>query len=251
MIKSVRTIPFFVVLTSSLCSLHASSVMLAGHLSPAPDEVLRAVQSGPITQPTVGGIKMTYAGYVDSTNNDGYFSFPWHNAQNELRIIITAETDFDRLKNTVSQLTSVKADKRPALRVFRVTKQTETERDAEAKPQQEGPLALKSFDPSQWYFKVSDEGTTLGDKGLSSQDLIIHCDPKHIYMQDGSMHFAEENSHFIIPHEVIYVLSTPPAFVLSDNDKDQLSLSVDANRIADEVKEKQGELMVKRAMFGR
>ncbi|MDQ5890758.1 MAG: hypothetical protein QG604_632 [Candidatus Dependentiae bacterium] len=275
--KSRLTITFFLVISTLTCITQAGTPIIAGYLFPAPHEVLESMTIEEIKQPVVGGVKMTYSGYTDYTNSDGYFSFPKHHTEPELRIIVCPETDYDLTKNTVSSIKTKSAT--PAFVWYLVTKQQDNgaapvvTKDPNAtpaqpnsndpKPANETPgnsadkntaksaddtqtknLAAAFADPNatptnSWYFKVEAKGSTLPPNGIKPTDLVIHCDPSAIYLQDQSVYYSEESSHFIIPDECIYLLKTPPAPALDQNDL--MTESVDAETEKDTVDSKSTE----------
>ena len=198
-----------------------STPIIAGYISAVPDEVLNSISAETTTAPTVGGIKMTYSGYNNYTNNDGYFCFPKHHAANELRIIICNQTNYDLLKNTVSKI-EISKKQQPTLAVYRIIKQK---------------------DDNASFFKIESQGTTLPTGGLLSSDLIIHADPACFYIQPDSVHFAssepEDIANFIIPTDVVYLLKSPEPIDLTK--ADNLTQSVDASLETDTVASKSTE----------
>lgn len=227
------TIPFFTVFSILTMHIQASGSLLTGYISPAPDEVLHSLTAGEAQKPVVGGIKLNYFGYSDYTQNDGYFSFPKTHTSNELRIIVCQETDYELLKNTVSQV-KVKKVASPQIAVYKITKEQEakpgtppakkdTPQNEDQKPE------AKQDEPesnSTWYFKVESLGSSVPEGGLKQQDLIIFCNPADLYIYCGSekttppnaaTYYAEENNNFIIPAECMYLLRSQQ---MADIEKD-------------------------------
>lgn len=224
-IREGITIPFFLIFSIFFAvSLIAaeptdtgatddSVIMIAGYITPTPLKVIESVTDGTAHQPTVGGIHMTYSGYRNFTNGDGYFSFPKHHPSHELRIIITTKMGYDLYKHTVSKQ-ELPAEK-PPIAVYRVQKLRESAQMMNRSEQTDSPSyrtnAPKSVDENQWLWKVKFDGSTPPSGGITSHDLVIFADPKHFYLQDGSVHYAEESNQFVLPHNMLYLLSAPPA----------------------------------------
>ncbi len=236
--KSRLTITFFAVISTFSPMLDAGNPIIGGYLVPAPQEVIQPLN---LPTPVVGGIKITYSGYSDYTNRDGYFSFPKHHTDPEIRLIVCAETDYDLLKETVSKVKINSKAQNPAIAVYRITKQKETfsedvnaqgigkkDQTQKAAPETPGDAdkakdANKDADPSKktdtpnnnevWCYTIKAEGNLAPTDGIRSTDVIIHCDPAMIYLKDKSYYYAstEETSHFILPTECIFLLKTPAA----------------------------------------
>jgi len=198
-----------------------STPIIAGYITPVPDEVLDSLSTEKPKPPIVGGIKMTYSGYNQYTNADGFFQFPKHHSANELRIIICSGTDYDLLKNTVSKIEVTKKTK-PAIAVYRITKQK---------------------DENGSFCKVESQGTSVPSGGLLSSDIIIHADPSCFYIQPDSVHFdssePDDIANFIIPTDTLYLLRTPAPSELTKSDN--LTESVDAKTESDMVASKSTE----------
>jgi len=238
MFKRLLIIAFFLLFSTPNFSPCASNPLIAGYISPAPDEVLYSLSAEKPEIPVVGGIKMNYSGYVNYTNADGYFSFPKHHAANELRIIVCESADYDLLKNTVSKV-QIKKMQQPTIAVYKITKQQE---QAEKEPQNNESTTKQlptDPQPGAWYFKVESLGNTLPDGMLSSQDCIIYCHPSAIYLKDGAVYYAEENNNFILPTGCIYLLKTPAAAPIERTDV--MTQSVDAGLSTDTVENKSTE----------
>jgi hypothetical protein len=230
-LKRLPIIAFFVLFSTPIFLSCASNPLIAGYIAPAPDEVLYSLSTQKPQTPVVGGIKINYSGYVNYTNADGYFSFPKHHAAHELRIIICESADYDLLKNTVSKV-QVKKVQQPTIAVYKITKQQETTEQSAAS--ESGTKQLPTDpQPGAWYFKVESLGNSLPDGLLSSHDCIIYCHPSELYLQDGAVHYAEENSNFILPLGFAYLLKTPAATSIERTDV--MTLSVDSCLSTDSV----------------
>jgi hypothetical protein len=199
----------------------ASTPIIAGYITPVPDEVLDSLSTERPMPPIIGGIKMTYSGYNQYTNADGFFQFPKHHAANELRIVICSETDYNLLKNTVSKIEVTKKTK-PTIAVYRIT---------------------KDKDENGSFCKVESQGTSAPSGGLLSSDIIIHADPNCFYIQADSVHFdssePDDIANFIIPADTLYLLKTPTPSDLTKSDN--LTESVDAKTESDIVASKSTE----------
>jgi len=200
---------------------------------------------------------MTYSGYANYTNNDGYFSFPKHHTSPDLRIIVCAETDYETLKETVSQIRINSKIQAPALSVYQVTKQKENLSDEKTAAQKKKQAAAqtkqdkktdegttKSDTPAPnevWSYTVTAIGKTVPANGIQSTDLVIHCDPSMIYMQDQACYYdsTEETSHFILPNESLFLLKTPPPPALER--ADILTESVESSIETDSVASKNND----------
>ncbi len=245
----VLTIAVFILFSTPLHITSAGTPLISGYISPAPDEVLRSLNHTEPTQPVVGGIKMTYSGYTDYTNNDGFFSFPKHHTNNALRVIICTQTNYDLLKQTVSQIKVTSSS--PTIAVYLISKLQEEKKEPVAQPQNTSPSsdALPAQNPEAatpepiatgcWYFKVERQGTTAPTDGIKPQDLIIHCDPAYVYLHDGGVYYAQENNNFIIPAECMYLLKTPPAADICQSDL--MTQSIESNVQKDSIASKSTE----------
>ena len=205
----------------------ANTVLIAGYLSPAPLEVTEPVAEGGGPRPHVGGVKVLYSGYSNFTNNDGYFSIPKHHGSDKLRIVVTTQVGYEMLKNTVSHQKTV-ASTAP-MAVYTIAKYKESDR-----PSQKKVTDGASLDPNQWYWQVTAQGNTL-ENGLTSHDLVIVSDPKHIYIQDASIHYCQEHNQFIIPQNLIFVVTTPDHATITKDD--QFVQSVDASEKNDTIEQ--------------
>lgn len=210
------TIPFFIVFAMAFNGVMASKVLIAGYLTPAPPEVI-APTGAP--KPVVGGIKIRYAGQVNYTNSDGYFSFEKAHSSNTLRIIVTRTTSYDTLKNTVSHQTL--SEEKPAMAVYTLEKKSGSPETIPALANTPAPteeVTPHDDDSKMWYWQLTFDGNELSKSALSSRDMIIEAEPADIYIQSGGTRPAVENNQHIIPHATIMVLRTPavPRIELSD-----------------------------------
>lgn len=213
--KRAITIPLFLVFATLIAASCQAKDLINGFLSPAPDEVLATVASPPLPDPVVGGIKMTYGGGTNFTDTDGSFSFEKTHAENEVRLIVTTDYGYDLLKNTVSKQEIDAAN--PPMHKYLLVKAQEKNTPSGSKPAANDPNQAP-IDPNQWYWKVSDAGAGAPSDGLQPHDIILHCDPKDIYLKNDAIYFAEENNHLIIPQDMIYLLKTPPPAAITQND---------------------------------
>lgn len=212
--RRMTTITFFLVFAMAFGTVSPNKVLIAGYLTPAPREV---IESTGAPTPVVGGIKMRYAGQINYTNNDGYFSFEKAHNTNTLRIIVTRSTDYDLLKNTVSHQT-LKAEQ-PPMAIYKLEKKqgAPTSLPAGTEPSEE--IEPHSDDAQLWYWQITKITSTMSKNTLSSHDLIIEADPSDIYLQDGGTRMAVENNQMIIPHDTIMVITTPESPELEFNDR--------------------------------
>jgi|GEM_PF-3016785 len=288
--KNTVTITLFLLFaTSPLCADDAKggdkkasgTPLLAGYLSPVPVTVLADLSVKEITPPSVSGIELSYCGYKQYTNADGYFQFPKKHAANDVRVIICTNTDFDRIKNTVSQIKVKTA--MPSIAVYRITKQKDTalqpktpsgdstadaKKDAskDKKPDTSSAAGSDTQEtaPDVWSMTVHFEGTAVPTDGVSPQDLIIYANPNDLYIEatgvaappkddttatlsdaaPDATFFTTESPHFIIPPKCMYVLRSNPScneHLLDLDTDDQFMESVDTAMEEDEVASKSSD----------
>lgn len=238
------TIPFFIVFAMAFNSIMASKVLIAGYITPAPPEVIASTGA---SKPVVGGIKIRYAGQVNYTNNDGYFSFEKAHSSNKLRIIVTRTTSYDTLKNTVSHQTLSK--EKPAMAVYTLEKKSGSPESIPAlvhTPAPEEEITPHDDDSKMWYWQLTFNGNELQKKALSSHDMIIEAEPSDIYIQPGGTRPAVENNQHIIPHDTIMVLRTPATPSIEQSDR--FNQDIDTERQTD-TSENNGAPPVLRAIF--
>jgi len=240
MMLAVRfTISFFTAITILPAVAWAGNPLIAGYISPVPDAVLAALTHEKQTPPVVGGIRLTYHGYTDYSNNDGYFNFPKYHPDETLRIVISREIDYNLLKKTVAEIKLPTQD--PAkVAIYRVTKQKASLKEAsenQSSRPKENKSAPETTAPAKetkaisgsdqvdedkpldqqeaWFFKIEPQELV---GGISQRDLLIECLPGDVYINTQEDHYTEESTNFIMPSSCIYLLKTPEAPELKDTD---------------------------------
>ncbi len=235
--KRAFNITVFILFSITTTHVFNETPIIAGFVSSVPETVTTSIGLKSSERPVVGGIKITYSGYSNYTNNDGYFSFPKHHIPqqtdtiiDEIRLIICNDTSYNLLKNTVSKVEVNKKEQKPSLAVYRITKQKESATPSSTPNASATANSMPSASPApadtSYFFKIESQGTSIPSNGLLSSDLIIHADPTYFYLHPNSTYYAEENNNFILPDNSIYLLKTPPAPELGKDDN--LTQSVDA-----------------------
>jgi hypothetical protein len=182
--KTIGFIALFCLLAPVL--VHADP-LLGGFLTEVPRDVIRDVstqaEQRAAVNRSVGGITLSYGGYRDVTNYDGYYHFPQHHTGTTLELIITTGVKAQKKEKTISHL--MLDDSRPAS-FFRFEK----------KPDNKG----------RWYWQATTSSKP-ADGIIPASTIILFADPKHIYVNIHEHLFTAENNQLILPHNSIYVLA--------------------------------------------
>ena len=248
------TITFFAVISMAIGQKTCAGPIIAGYITPTPSEILHDLSHEHPQAPTVGGIRVTYHGYSDYSNNDGYFTLPKEHTADTLRIVVTRMVDYDLLKNTVSEIKLPSQD--PAhIAIFKVTKKKtslelkeqkkdkeHTKKDTEqATPPSDttatGDAGEQAINQNEaWYFEIEPQELK---GGLSPRDIIIECEPGDVYLNTREKHYTEEGPHFILPSTCIYLLKTPAAPELHKTEV--FSQNIESTKESDIVENKKTE----------
>lgn len=155
--------------------------LISGYLQPTPPTILHSVHPTPPSA-RVGGIPLSYAGYLDYSNNDGYFSIPKHHIENHIRLYITPRINLHTAQgSTISHLS---LDEKSPVKGFLYTKSQD--------------------EKGMWYWKVQ-PFTPPADKKIRSHDLVIFALPSDIYV-DTHTHYPLTDTYQMILPKNIYVL---------------------------------------------
>lgn len=182
--KTIGVIALFCFIAPVL--VHADP-LIGGFLTEVPRDVIkdvstRAEQRAQVNR-SVGGITLSYGGYRDVTNFDGYYHFPQHHTGTTLELIITTGVKTEKKDQTISHLKL--DDSRPAA-FFRFDKQADPK--------------------GKWFWKAT--SSTKPDKGIiPASTVILFADPKNIYVNVHQELLTAENNQLVLPHESIYVLA--------------------------------------------
>jgi len=250
MSKRALTISVFL-LFSSAALRAAGTPLLAGYIQAVPAEIADSISSKKADVVKPGGIKTSYCGYIDFTNNDGYFKFPIHHTNNVLRVIVCSEIDYDTMQNTVSKIELKRAQQNLKVSQYRITKQ----KDAATSPSDKDKADAKEQKPQDsWCFLVEKIADTppAPEEGITANDLIIFCNPDDLYVKhkpapaeeakakeekkSGALFYTEESPHFILPTDCFYLLKTQAPATIDENDK--FTIAIDATSESDSVANK-------------
>lgn len=182
--KTIGFIALFCIIAP--VSVHADP-LLGGFLTEVPRDVIKDVsthaeQRAQVNR-SVGGITLSYGGYRDVTNFDGYYHFPQHHTGTTLELIITTGVKAEKKDKTISHLKL--DDTRPAV-FFRFNK--------------------KADEKGRWYWHAT-SSTKPTDGIIPASTVILFSDPKNIYVNIHEHLMTAENNQLILPHNSIYVMA--------------------------------------------
>ena len=182
--KTIGIITLFCFIAPVL--VHADP-LIGGFLTTVPRDVIKDVsthaeQRTQINR-SVGGITLSYGGYRDVTNFDGYYHFPQHHTGTTLELIITTGVKAQKKEETISHL--MLDDNRPAA-FFRFDKKTD--------------------DKGRWFWRAT-ASEKPADGIIPASTIILFADPKNIYVNIHQNLQTADNNQLLLPHESIYVLA--------------------------------------------